>query len=177
MSRRLVLLTVALLVVVLAAPAAFAKSKDKADKNLVYVYAKNPLTWQIIEGGASGKMKYRPWGNKLKIRFKAQGLQPGVAYTLIYFPDPWPGHGLICLGEGVAADDGTLEMKEHFRAISELPIESDANYPCGAKIWLVLTTDVDCVNQVMLHWNPQNYLFQGELMKFEQVTPIESEGP
>ena len=38
----------------------------------------------------------------------------------------------------------------------------------GAKIWLVLSDDVDCGTKIMTGWNPTEYLFEGELITFTE---------
>jgi len=45
---------------------------------------------------------YYIWGEEFSFLFEGHGLVRGEKYTLIYYPDPWPGAGLICLGEGTA---------------------------------------------------------------------------
>ncbi|GAI83933.1 unnamed protein product, partial [marine sediment metagenome] len=35
-----------------------------------------------------------------------------------------------------------------------------------AKIWLVLTDDVDCEGNEMFGWNPTEYLFEGDVINF-----------
>lgn len=90
-------------------------------------------------------------------------------YTLIYFPDPWPGIGLICLGSADAVGNdidlsGTVDLG------FDLPIPADEN--AGAKIWLVLTDDLDCeVPTQMVGWNPASYLFENNLITYEFVAP------
>ena len=45
--------------------------------------------------------------------------------------------------------------------------EFDAND--GAKIWLVLSEDVDCDAQQMIGWNPAEYLFEYALITFDDT--------
>jgi len=61
----------------------------------------------------------------------------GEDFRLIYYPDPWPANGLICL------DSGTVDKYEniHIKRLGKyrrLAIAGDANYPGGAKIFLFL---------------------------------------
>jgi hypothetical protein len=109
---------------------------------------------------------------------------------LIYYPDPWPGKGLICLGSGQANPAGILTIVDQdFGIRTSLPAKYDENWApifpsgaVGAKIWLVLSSDVDCrdeeltptpVNGIripattMLGWNPHSYLFEYTLINFE----------
>ena len=57
---------------------------------------------------------------------------------------------------------------------TSLPARGDANfaavYPSGAvgaKLWLVLSSDVDCNARQMIQWNPEKYLFEFNLINFE----------
>ena len=130
--------------------------------------------WEIVEDGAWGKMKYNWRGSTLKFIFNGHDLEPEKEYTLIYYPDPWPGEGLICLGSATSNEEGDVHIMGS-PDTGDLPIEEDFNNPrnenhddcitdstCieGAKIWLVLSSDVDCEEQEMIGWNPTEYLFE-----------------
>jgi len=66
----------------------------------LYLHEKDPVSWEIIEDGAWGKLKYNVYGPTFDFVFNGHGLEAGLDYVLIYYPDPWPGTDLICLGEG-----------------------------------------------------------------------------
>lgn len=131
----------------------------------LYLYEKNPDTWEIVDGGAWGKMKYNLSGSTFDFVFNGHGLEPGYSYTLIYYPDPWPGTGLICLGAGTANRGGKVHIGQSVDT-GDLPADFDQNYPVGAKIWLVLSDDVNCGMQ-MTGWNPTEYLFEYDLITFD----------
>ncbi len=143
----------------------------------VFLYEKDPQTWDVIgRGGAWGFLDYRPEGTVFRFLFVGKKLEPGVDYTLIYYPDPWPGSGLICLGSGTADEDGRVKMvgkgdpANPFyvepQSTGNLPADTDANASYGAKIWLVLSDDVDCFSENMIGWNPTEYLFENNLITF-----------
>jgi len=130
--------------------------------------------WEIVEDGAWGKMRYPLQGPTFKFAFNGHDLTPEMDYTLIYYPDPWPGTGLICLGSDTSDEEGDVHIMGSPNTGS-LPIEADLNSPnnsghgdcianstCiqGAKIWLVLSSDVDCGANAMIGWNPKEYLFE-----------------
>ena len=48
-----------------------------------------------------------------------------------------------------------------------MPAEYDINE--GAKIWLILSSDVDCENSKMIGWNPTEYLFEHNLIYYEKT--------
>ena len=133
----------------------------------LYLYEKDPLTWDIVEDGAWGKMKYNLSGEMFEFVFNGHGLEAGSDYTLIYYPDLWPGNGLICLGSGVANKGGNVHIAESCD-IDFLPVVLDDNFPDGSKIWLVLSDDVDCDAQNMIGWNPTEYLFEDDLIQFNE---------
>ena len=140
--------------------------KGKSNKAHLYLHEKDPISWEIIEDGAWGKMKYNLSGSELEFLFNGHGLETGYEYKLIYYPDPWPGNGLICLGSGTANAEGDVHIKGSADT-GDLPADYDEND--GAKIWLVLADDVDCVNQKMIGWNPTEYLFEYDLIIFDDT--------
>lgn len=122
--------------------------------------------WSIDTEGAWGKLKYSLTGSTFDFHFNGHGLEPLKEYALIYFPDPWPGTGLIVFGTAMANEDGNILIKGS-SVIDSLPAEGDANED-RAKIWLVLSDDVDVndVNKEMAGWNPGEYLFEYDLITF-----------
>jgi len=154
------------------------KRKSRVDH--LYLLKKDPSTWEIIRG-AWGKMKYHVSGEKFNFVFNGHSLEPGSEYTLIYYPDPWPGTGLICLGSGTADEEGNVHIKAAANT-GDLPAAYDANYdpdtdgdPAdgGAKLWLVLSSDIQCPAPDaegacnMSGWNPTEYLFEYNLITFD----------
>jgi len=122
-------------------------------------------------------MKYNISGPEFDFVFNGHGLVPGDDYTLIYYPDPWPVNGLICLGSGTVNEEGDIHIAASVDT-GDLPAVEDENYPEGAKIFLVLSDDVDCENQGMTNWTgpwPGNtvginiYLFEGEQITFDDT--------
>jgi hypothetical protein len=93
--------------------------------------------WTPKFGGGYGYLTYRVWGPVFTFKIKAHNLEPRTPYALIYYPDPWPGLGLIILAKGTANGGGKLLLKGKVDT-GTLPanLGADANFP-GAKIWLV----------------------------------------
>jgi hypothetical protein len=163
------LLILSILLASTLVPVALAGKHGRAGKSNVahlYLYEKDQDTWEIVEDGAWGKMKYNLAGEEFCYVFNGHGLEPGSDYTLIYYPDPWPGSGAICLGSGVADGEANVHIMGCVDT-GDLPAESDEND--GAKIWLVLSDDVDCGNQMMVGWNPTEYLFEYDLITFDDT--------
>ena len=142
----------------------------------VYLYEKDPTTWDVIGNGGVAMMKYMPEATVFYFQLMARKLLPETEYTLIYYPDPWPGSGLICLGSGCSDEYGGLRINGYYCptnpnysppiSTGNMPAPGDENYGYGAKIWLVLSSDVDCVNQQMIAWQPTTYLFENALISF-----------
>lgn len=155
------LMFIATAAVVIAGPTAPA---GKSNIGHLYLYEKVPSgTWPIVEDGAWGKMTYTLSGAEFSFVFNGHGLEPDTDYTLMYYPDPWPGTGLICLGSGTSNNGGNVNIAASVDT-GDLPIAGDTN--SGAKIWLVLSSDVDCENKKMIGWAPTEYLFESDLISF-----------
>ena len=164
--------------------------------------------WPVFsENRMSGRLNYSLWGETFKFSFSGHGLQPETDYTLIYYPDKWPGNGLICLGSGTTTPawdkgkslgksghgghgslkhkGGNLNIHGNVKMDTSLPAEYDANSKpmdpsgaVGAKIWLVLSDDVQCSNgPQMLNWKPTEYLFEYNLIVFEHRPNVPDDEP
>lgn len=143
--KKLTILIVFIVLALVAVTMLAAGPSDKAgksDKAHLYLYEKDPSTWEIVEDGAWGKLTYNSSGSMFDYVFNGHGLVAGTNYTLIYYPDPWPGTGLKCLGSGVVNEEGNVHIKNSVDT-GDLPMASDEN-TTGAKIWLVKSSDVDC---------------------------------
>lgn len=116
------------------------------------LYQKDPGSWEIVESGARGKMTF----DSDSFVFHGKGLEAGTAYSLIYYPDPWPGQNLEVLGDATANNGGNVNIKGEF---------DFSNLPDGAKIWLVLSEDVDREAPTkMIGWHPDQYLFEYDVI-------------
>jgi hypothetical protein len=138
------------------------------NQDVLDLVKKDPGTWDIV-AGAGGTLYYDPSADTFDFKLCAYGLKPSSSYTLIYYPDPWPGTGLICLGSKNSNSQGRLNLSGSTDTAGDLPIATDANYPNGAKIQLVLSADVDCTNKQLIGWNPEDYLFEYDLIKFNDT--------
>lgn len=154
----------------------------------MYLFAKDPETWEIVRARGRdrtwAKLKYNLNGDEFKFVLNAHGMDPEEVYSLIYYPDPWPGEGLISLGNGTANNGGNVHIAGSVDTGDDLPIPSDWNnidyegtdrpedWPVnedynGAKLWLVFSSDVDFENQRMTGWHPTGYLFEYDLITFD----------
>jgi len=173
MKKYLILVLIVLIIGALTVGVMAGKTGQAGKSNVahLYLYEKmddGSMDWPAVEGGAWGKMKYNLSGNEFEFVFNGHGLVADMDYTLIYYPDPWPGNGLICLGDGIANVDGDVHIAGLVDT-GDLPAIGDENHADGAKIFLVLSDDVDCVDQKMTSWNGVKYLFEGELITFDDT--------
>ena len=173
MKKRYVLAIMLIVVFFLLSQICLARniSNGKSGKSNIahlYLYEKDPVNWSIVDNGSWGKMRYELSGDVFDFVFNAHNLTPYLNYTLIYYPDPWPGNGLICLGSDMVNDEGNVHIRSRIDT-GDLPNSSDSNYPNGSKIWLVLSDDVDCLNKKMIGWHPSEYLFEYDLIVFDDI--------
>jgi hypothetical protein len=114
--------------------------------------------------------------------FDGHGLAASTEYTLLYYPDPYPGDNLICIDHGTTNATGDILLYGSTN-IGALPIPADLNsvvgtstYPSttGAKIWLVLSSDVDCISTPhhMTAWHPTLYLFELWLIQYDTAVIV-----
>ena len=127
-------------------------NKGKSSVKHLYLYEKDS-SWNVVPGGAWGKMRF----DDDSFVFNGHGLEAGYDYTLIYYPDPWPGTGCMALGYGTAGTYGNVHIMEAFDFTS---------LPDNSKIWLVLDSDENCDGDTgkMTGWNPTEYLFEYDLI-------------
>ena len=166
-----VLLPLLALVLVLALPTAMLAAQpdqglrglkgQAGNSNVAFVELwEKDGSWDIIEDGAWGKLKYNLEGPTFDFVFNGHGLEPGTGYTLIYYGneeynDVWPW--ATCLASGVVNEEGDIHLAGSF----------DFGYDLtGAKIWLVLSGDVDCDAGKMTGWNPTEYLFEYDVIDY-----------
>jgi hypothetical protein len=136
----------------------------------VELWEKDPSTWDIVEDGAWGKLKYNLEGATFDFVFNGHGLEIGTNYTLIYYADPWPGNNPgASIAKGTANDEGDIHLAGSLDPGMDLPDSSDGNYPDGAKVWLVLSDDYDETTCQMTGWNPTEYLFEYDLINYDDT--------
>jgi hypothetical protein len=169
MKKYLILVLIVLLISALTVGVLAGKTGQAGKSNIAHIYLhEKDDNWVIVEDGAWGKMKYNLSGETFDFVFNGHGLVEGEDYTLIYYPDkdgnPWPREDIICLGSGIA----NAELDVHIMGsvdTGDLP-DPLVDINEGAKIWLVLTSDVDCDECEMFGWNPTEYLFEYDLITF-----------
>ena len=136
----------------------------------LYLYEKDS-SWDIVDGGAWGKMKYNQSGPTFDYVFNGHGLDPDTGYSLIYYADGWPGnHPGALIASGTSNSGGDIHLGGSAELGMELPDSADANYSDGAKIWLVLSSDYGgATNPRMTAWQPTEYLYENDLITYDDT--------
>jgi predicted ribosomally synthesized peptide with SipW-like signal peptide len=128
--------------------------------------AKNTTSWDPIAEGASAVLTYGVSGETFDYSLVGSGVAAGN-YQLVYYPDPWANPKVVTLigvpfavdGTGVVNQSGNVELG------MDLPTLTDANYPVGAKVWLVPTASLSGNN---LSWtNLGQFLFDLSLVNYD----------
>ena len=127
----------------------------------VKLVQKDPVTWIPIANGLSANfrgyadcVKYRP--ELTSYYLNTYKLEKGIDYTLIYYGnagnnDVW--NYATCMGT-IKGTGGYQFMTVKYNYAQWLKPD------IAEKFWLVLSSDVDCVNGIMTAWNPSEYLFE-----------------
>ena len=141
----------------------------KSNTAHLYLYEKDS-NWEIVEDGAWGKMKYNLAGHTFDFVFNGHELDPNTDYSLIYYADSWPGSNPGALiASGASNEEGNIHLAGSPDLGMDLPDPNDDNYPDGAKIWLVLSEDYDAAEKKMTAWNPAEYLFEYDLITYDDT--------
>lgn len=127
---------------------------------------KNPADWSIVDGSSGGLLYYNASGPEFTYLLSARGLAICTPYSLIYYTDPWPGAGGHLIASGSPDASGNLFLIGEVDLGHNIPIDTDPNYPEGGKVWLVLSVDYDAVSGQLTAWNPNNYLFEYNLINY-----------
>jgi hypothetical protein len=190
-KKRLMIGVLSILVTVfMAAPSISghgpSKRAGKSNMGHLYLYEKMPDPdadrtdpWLIVEGGMWGKMLYNLSGPTFDFVFNGHSLPVGQCFELIYYPDPWPGDRLICLGSGTVNGGGNIHIQGSVETYGDLPMLYDDNANAttavgydyaGAKIFLVPCDDVDCEGQTMIGWSGDDAnLYEDDLITFDDT--------
>ena len=177
-TKEVVLLTVGLALALLLSSLPSAAHARYVGGGYTSVKLENKdAAWNVILDATCGYLRYNKEGPTFKYRFKGQGLDPNTGYSLIYYGDKpnrfvnWGGNypGAL-IASGTTNAIGKIHLNGDVELNMDLPSPCDINIAeGGAKIWLVLSSDVDCEGQSMIGWNPTEYLFEYDLITFDDT--------
>lgn len=190
----MVALVLAVAASLVATPVLAGKNGQAGKSNVahLYLYEKN-ASWEIVEDGAWGKMKYNLSGPTFDFVFNGHGLEAYTNYSLIYYADfedryvNWGGNNpgaLIAIG--TTNPGGQLHLADSIDLGMDLPDPDDANAyyhnyadpddphytgdgyatAYGAKIWLVPSDCYDAGAKKVDTWSPSRFLFETDLITY-----------
>ncbi len=160
----LLVVTGAVLISLVAGSAVMAAGKSNAE---LYLYEKDPDTWEIVEDPAWGKLRYNLAGDEFEYGFNGHGLESNKNYSLIYYPEPqtdWPWPVTV-IDSGMTNNGGNINLAGSVDLGIDL---GDPEEDKGAKIWLVLTVDIKGEDN-LTGWNPTEYLFENDLIFYDDT--------
>lgn len=128
---------------------------------------------EVVDDGATGRMKYTWSGPTFDYVFNGHELEPGDEFTMTYQLEPVGESGAICLGSGTVNDEGDLHIKNSIELNSDLPMADDESED-GALLVAVVSEDVDCELDSMDAYIPEDYLFGNALVEYRD-TDLEDE--
>ncbi|MHA1885892.1 MAG: hypothetical protein ACW96S_12615, partial [Promethearchaeota archaeon] len=139
--------------------------------SLLTLHEKDPeKNWGIVKDGAWGKLIFDPASPTFNFIFYGSGLTENKDFDLIYYANEWPGDNPGALiGSNLTDEAGNIHIFGSPDLNMDLPHPNDANYPGGAKIWLVLSDDYDTSDCKMTGWNPDEYLFENNLITYDDT--------
>ena len=172
MKKILAIFLVILMVLVIgAAPVLAAGKSAPASKSKIghlYLYAKDPATWEIVPGGAWGKLKYNTSGPVFQYVFNGKKLMKNTEYSLVYYrdyvPEVWP-HPVTIIAQGKSNAGGNIHLGGKVDLGKDLPEPGDVN--AGAKIWLVPTYHI--TDGLIVPWLPTEILFEKTLITYDDT--------
>lgn len=145
-----------------------SKPSGTSLKATLYLYGLN---------NESAKMIFNRSGEYFEYNLNAHNVLPNTKYNLIYYPQK--PIGLICIGEGISNDGGELHISENEVHITSIPFGTDINgYPStttyedgttGGKIWLVLSSQVDCPRMRFTTDPLTNALYEDTLIYYWKI--------
>jgi len=147
-----------------------APAPGSSELAILELKQKDPVAWDVVSDGASGVLTYNTSGSTFNYSFTGTGLQAETEYSLIYYADPYPGNNPGKLIDTMTTDgDGAVFKTNNVNLDMDLPSSGDANYPAGAKIWLVPSNRYNSGTNSIIGWNPTEYLFEMNLITYEDT--------
>lgn len=166
MKRKIIAILLALtLIVAVTTTAALAAQQDtpandkaqsgKSNVGHLYLYEKD-ADWDIVWGGAWGKLTHNLSGEELCVVFNGHGLEAGQEYALVV--GEWPMDTVF--GTATADEYGNVHIANCLDLAADYTNDAGPEDVNGLKIWLV-TTDSG--------WNPADYLFEHNVIAFDDT--------
>jgi|GEM_PF-1079606 len=148
-----------------------SRTGTPVDENIVSISLENKdENWNVIVDDVYGTLVYPLVSSTFDYEVTAQGLQPNTEYSLIYYAGPWPGNNPgAFIGSGMTDASGNIAFSGSPDLGMDLPDSADANYPAGAKIWLVPSSHYSEAEKKLATWDPSQYLFEYDLILYNDT--------
>jgi len=115
--------------------------------------------WSPITGdGTKGTLTFKSPYDTFDYHLTVQGLQATTSYSLIYYKDPWPGVGSKRIAQFTTDGSGSATIN------GSIDLHTDLY---SAKIWVILSSDWDDTAKKMIGWHQDEYLFEMNLINYE----------
>jgi len=138
--------------------------------NCPLILENKDASWNVIEDDRYAILNFMPKGPEFFYGLEAHGLEANTAYSLIYYADLYPGnHPGALIAQGTSDVSGELAIAGSVDLNMDLPHPSDANYPGGAKVWLVPSNRYDAATKSIIGWNPAEYLFETRTIQYDDT--------
>jgi hypothetical protein len=115
------------------------------------------------DGAQSAKLMYFRNGEDFKYMLRGQNLNPGMPYTLVYYPGD--EHNILCMGTAVPDKNGTLHLRNSVD-IPSIPFENTIN---ESRIYLVLNYQIFCDRKYMDLSYINSYLTSESLIYYSEI--------
>lgn len=130
-------------------------------QEVMILVQKNSTTWDVINYPTTwGELKYRVSGPEFDFDFDGFGLATDTDYSLIYYPEPqttWPWPVTV-IASGTSNSGGDIHLAGSYDFAADFT---------DVKIWLVLTADIS--GGSLSGWNPTDYLFEYDLITYDDT--------
>jgi len=121
---------------------------------------KDPNTWQPINDNTFGQLVFKSPYPTFDYDLTVQGLQTNTDYSLIYCAGgDWPCTGGIRIAQFTTDGSGNQTIND-----GSIDLQTDLH---SAKIWVILSSDWDDTNHKMTGWHQAEYLFEWNLIDYE----------
>lgn len=151
-----------------------------------YLMENKDSSWNIIEDDIFGVLDYDIEAPTFNYQFQGYGLNPTIDFCLIYYADGYPGNNPgAYIDHGVPDSTGYLTFSSSKDLGISLPEPPDANYPGGAKVWLLPCSQYNQSTRSVIGWgfNSTDWLVDKDtLLKYTRViapspTPTDEPSP